>query len=132
MSQPVKTTFEIRSWDESPIDETEGGTKLARASVVKAYTGGLEGEGRVEQIACSRPDGSAVFTALERFRGRIGDREGGFVMRHEGTFANGKVDSVWTVIPGSGTGDLADIRGEVEFASGHAPRYDVTFALSFG
>ena len=93
----------------------------------QVYHGGLDGEGRVEQLAVYRPDGSAVFTALERFRGRLGERAGSFVLRHEGTFVEGKVTSTWVVVPDSSTGDLAGLRGKIRFEHGHAERYPIVF-----
>ena len=131
MTERAETTFEIRSWDETPFDEMDDGSKLSRATVVKAYRGALEGEGRVEQLGANLPDQTSVFTALERFRGRLGERSGSFVLRHEGTFAGGIAKATWTVVEGSGTGELQGLRGTIAFEAGHAPSYDVALEFSF-
>jgi len=127
--ETAKTTFEIRSWNEQPVDE-EGGAKLTRASVVKSYAGELAGEGVVEQLATYDAEGGAEFVAYERFRGKLGSRAGTFVLRHEGTFRDGAVDSTWTVVPNSGTGELAGLAGTVAFTGEHAPSYDVALHYS--
>jgi hypothetical protein len=59
--------------------------------------------------------------------GRIGSREGTFIFRHGGRFATGVASDTWTVVPGSGTGDLAGISGQVEFSAGHQEKYEVIF-----
>ena len=130
MRERAKITFEISSWDEETFDE-EGDSKLARASVLKTYRGQLEGEGTVEQLAAYRSDGSAVFTALERFRGRLGERTGSFVLRHEGTFEKGIVRATWTVVPGTATGDLIGLHGAIAFEAGHQSSYDVVLEYGF-
>jgi len=132
---PVKrldATFAVTRWEEPPWHEREGEPKLTRASVGKSYRGGIEGEGEVEFLLVHRPDGTAEFTGLERVRGTVDGRPGTFVLRHEGTFAGGRVDSTWTVVAGSGTGGLAGLRGTAAFVHGHAEEYPVTLECAFG
>src|SRR5262249_45036628 len=70
--------FTIKSWDEKPYSEGAELPKLTRASVVKNFTGDIDGEGHVEYLMMYRSDGSAAFVGLERITGRIGDRSGSF------------------------------------------------------
>jgi len=44
-----------------------------------------------------------------------------------GTFKDGVANSIWSVIPASGAGDLQGLRGEVNSALGHAKDYPVEF-----
>ncbi|MCZ6835565.1 MAG: DUF3224 domain-containing protein [Planctomycetota bacterium] len=126
-TQTAQSTFAITSWDETPFDEHEDGSKLSRASIVKSYEGSLSGQGTSEQLASYLPDGSGQFSAVERFRGSLDGRQGTFVLQHTGTFQNGTVQSIWKVVPGSATGDLAGLRGEIVFEAGHAPSYPIKF-----
>jgi hypothetical protein len=126
MATRAKATFQVQSWDEKSYDEWEGGPKLTRATVVKSFTGDIEGEGRVEYLMMYRADGSASFVGLERIVGRVGKRSGSFVLRHAGTFAGGRAEATWVVVPGSGTDDLRDLKGEGGFASAHAQSYEMT------
>ena len=50
----------------------------------------------------------------ETFSG-LGGREGTFVLQGSETVTNGKIRATWFVVPGSGTGDLAGLRGEGGF-----------------
>jgi hypothetical protein len=121
--------FAIKSWDEKPYSEGPGLPKLTRASVVKTFSGDIAGEGQVEYLMIYRSDGSATFVGLERISGRIGDKTGSFVLQRVGVFENGQAKETYSVIPGSGTGDLHGLRGDGSSAVGHAAEYP--FVLSY-
>jgi hypothetical protein len=126
------STFSLKGWDERPYDEREGAPKLTRASVVYGFEGELSGEGRLEYLMTYLPDGTALFAGFQRFVGRVGSREGTFIFRHAGRFADGIASDIWTVVAGSGTGDLAGIRGQLEFSAGHQAKYEVIFEYELG
>jgi hypothetical protein len=121
--------FVIKSWEEEPYSEGANEPKLTRARVVKTVTGDIEGEGQVEYLMMYRSDGSATIVGLERFVGRIGDRAGSFVLQRTGVFENGQAKESYSVIPGSGSGDLRGLRGEGSSVLGHATDY--AFVLSY-
>lgn len=123
--------FEVKSWDEKPYDQVEGGPKLARASVMKSFLGDVEGQGRQEYLMVYRDDGSANFVGLERVVGRVGARSGSFVLQHSGTFELGTAKGTVSVVPGTGTGDLRGLRGEGGFVVAHDRQYLVTFDYDF-
>ncbi len=131
MSKRATATFQVKSWDEKPYDEIDEGPKLTRASVTKSFRGDIEGEGILEDLMIHRDDGSASFIGLERVVGRVGDRSGSFVLQHSGTFEGGTAKATWSVVPGSGTGDLRGLRGEGGFASAHAEDYPITLEYDF-
>jgi hypothetical protein len=64
-----------------------------------------------------RPDESASFVGLVTVTGKIGGRDGSFVMQDIGTFENGVARGRWTVLPGLGSGAMTGIRGDGHFAS---------------
>lgn len=121
------STFSLKRWDENPYDEAGGAPKLTRASVVYGFDGELAGEGRLEYLMAYLPDATALFVGFQRFVGRIGSREGSFIFKHGGRFANGVASDTWSVMPGSGTGGLAGITGQVEFSASHQDRYEIIF-----
>ena len=121
------STFSLKRWDEHPYDEPNGAPKLTRASVTYAFEGEMSGEGRLEYLMAYLPDASALFVGFQRFVGRIGSREGSFVFKHGGRFANGVASDTWSVLAGSGTGGLVGITGQVEFSAGHQDRYEIIF-----
>jgi hypothetical protein len=87
----------------------------------------MAGEGRLEYLMAYLPDASALFIGYQRFVGRVGNREGTFIFQHGGRFAAGVATDTWKVMPGSGTGGLAGISGQVEFSAAHAERYEIIF-----
>lgn len=119
VSTQATGTFEGKTWDEAPYSEVDGGAKLARASVTNVFSGGVEGEGTLEYLLVYGPDGSGGFVGFEQVVGSIGGRSGSFALRHEGTFEGSTVKATWSVVPGSGAGELAGLRGEGGFVSEH-------------
>lgn len=128
-------TIETKSWDEKtwegqPWNEVSG-AKLTRASVTAAFQGDIEGESRQEWLMSYRSDVSADFVGLERVTGQIGGRTGSFVLQHNGTYENGKLQSTCLVVPGSGTGDLHRLRGQGSYTfegqHGDPTRYTLDF-----
>lgn len=119
MKKTARAHFAIKTWDEKPVSEAHGQSKLTRASVARTFTGDIEGEGQVEYVMMYRSDGSATFVGLERVVGRIGSKTGSFVLQRTGTFENGQAKESYSVIPGSATGDLVGLTGDGNSAVGH-------------
>ena len=131
MSKRAQAVFEIKSWDEKPYAGLDGGPKFTRASVTKSFDGDIVGEGLLEYLMFYHGDGSASFVGLEHVVGRIGDRLGSFVLQHGGTFEGGAAKASWSVVHGSGTGDLRGLRGQGGFASAHAQNYAMMLDYDF-
>lgn len=131
MSQHASGTFEIKSWDEKPYEETVEGAKLTRASVTKSFSGDVEGEGKVEYLMVYREDGSASFVGVERVVGRLGGRSGSFVLEHRGSYAGDTAEITWEVVPGSGTGDLRGLRGQGGSSATHQKQNTMTLDYDF-
>lgn len=129
MKKTANARFSIKSWNEQPYSEGPDLPKLTRASVAKAYSGDIEGEGQAEYLMMYRGDGSATFIGLERVVGRVDGRAGTFVLQRTGVFEGGLAKESYTVIPGSGTGELAGLRGDGSTALGHGTEYP--FALDY-
>jgi hypothetical protein len=123
MSTYAKGTFEITNWDEKTWDgknwKEVPGAKLTRATVTKAIHGAIEGEVTSESLTVYRSDTSASYIGLERVVGRIGNRSGSFVLQGTGTFENDTATTTWSVVPGSGTGELQGLQGEGGFVARH-------------
>jgi hypothetical protein len=126
MQKSANARFAINTWDEKPYSEGQDQPKLTRASVTKAYTGDLEGEGQVEYLMMYRSDGSAAFVGLERVVGRIGGKRGTFVLQRTGMFEGGQAKESYSVIPGSATGDLRGLLGDGDSAVGHGLEHPFT------
>jgi hypothetical protein len=123
MKQSANARFAIKSWDEKPYSEDPDLPKLTQATVTKTFTGDLEGDGLVQYLMMYRRDGSATFVGLERVVGRIAGRSGSFVLQRTGIFESGLAKESYSVIPGSGTGELRGLRGEGTSAVGHGSEH---------
>jgi hypothetical protein len=115
----LEATFAITGWDQAPYDEPADGPPLTRAAVRKRFSGALEGESVAELLTC----GELAYMANERVSGVMEGRSGTFVLQH-GAWEGGR----WGfVVPGSGTGELAGLRGSVRMAHERA-----TFDVELG
>jgi hypothetical protein len=83
--------------------------------VEESFSGDITGDGAVEFLQAARADGSASFVGIERVTGELGGRRGTFLLQDAGTVQDNIVSGDWFVIPGSGTGQLAGLRGEGGF-----------------
>jgi hypothetical protein len=124
-------TVDVTDWDRKPFDRIEGGPVISRVSFVHAFSGDIEGEGTLEYLMAIGEGGAASYVGLERVRGRLGKREGSFILQHTGTFESGTASVEWVVVPGSGTGALRGLRGRGGFTTGHSTTYGVTLDYDF-
>jgi len=132
MTKTANARFAIKSWDELPYNEGKDLPKLTRATVTKTFTGDLEGEGRLEYLMMYRSDGSATFVGLERVVGRLAGMTGSFVLQRIGAFEGGVAKETYSVVPGSGTGDLRGLSGEGSSAVGHGMEHPMTLSYHLG
>ena len=125
MKKTANARFSIKSWDEKPYSEGKDLPKMTRASVNKTFTGDIDGEGHVEYVMMYRSDGTASFLGLERIAGSIAGRNGSFVLHRTGVFEDGQAKESYSVVTGSGTGELRSLRGEGTSSVGHAADHPV-------
>jgi Protein of unknown function (DUF3224) len=106
----LDATFEITGWEQDDYDAPADGPPLTRATVRKTYGGGLEAESVAELLTC----GELAYMANERVTGALDGRSGTFVLQH-GAWEGGQ----WSfVVAGSGTGELAGLRGDARLEHG--------------
>jgi hypothetical protein len=129
MKKTANARFAIKSWDEKPWNDGQGLPKLTRATIVKTYSGDIEGDGQLEYLMMYRSDGSATFAGFERVTGRIGSKTGSFVLQRAGVFESGQARETYSVVAGSGTGELAGLEGDGSAAVGHGMEHP--FSLSY-
>lgn len=124
-------TIEVHTYQPETYEDSGGGTDLVEIHVTEAFHGDIEGEGAVRFLQAGRPDGSASFVGIERVTGSVGGRSGTFLLQDAGTVEDGVVNGTWFVIPGSGTGDLAGLRGEGGFTAKLGSSADITLDYWF-
>ena len=131
MATESKCTFQITGWDEKTYQEIEGSAKLSHAKVTQSYSGAIEGTSSIEYLMSYTVQGTATFVGLERVSGTVDGKTGTFVLQHTGDFSEGIARSSWSIIPGSGTGELASLRGSGSYVAGHGEPAQVSFTYTF-
>jgi hypothetical protein len=130
MKRTAKGAFEVKV---APITQTEhaGGTTLGRFSLAKTFDGDLEATGAGEMLtAGTSVAGSAGYVAIERIEGTLGGLTGSFVLQHLGSMAHGEQTLTITVVPDSGTGELAGLEGKLQIdIEGKAHFYSFEYSL---
>ncbi|SRR5579885_502825 len=87
---------------------------VGRMSIEKKFSGGLEATSKGQMLAVrTDTQGSAGYVALERVTGTLDGRAGTFALQHSGTMARGEQQLSITVVPDSGTEQLAGLAGRM-------------------
>ena len=110
----AKAKITVRSSEVEPYDQTAS-PALVEVRLTETFAGDIEGESPVRALQVLRDDKSACLVSMQRFRGRLGGRQGTFVLQGSEIVENGKIKASWSVVPGSGTGSLSGLRGEGGF-----------------
>ncbi|WP_050465491.1 DUF3224 domain-containing protein [Herbaspirillum autotrophicum] len=121
--------FEVKLNPE-PLSDIAGKTGLGRLSLDKKFQGDLEAVSQGEMLSFrSSVQGSAGYVAMETVTGTLHGRHGSFVLQHSATMTQGVPEQSITVVPDSGTGELAGLSGRllITIEEGqHAYRFDYT------
>jgi Protein of unknown function (DUF3224) len=128
MSTTIQATFTVDDWDERPILECGDAPKITQATVAKSYSGDIEGSSTTEWLMAYAEDGTATFVGVERVTATFGGDRGTLALRHVGAFEDGAAVAELQVVPGSGTGAMADAAGDGDFRAD--PQGTVTLRLS--
>ncbi len=121
--------------DEQSPYEPFNGVSLGRLTISKRFSGDLEATSRVDMLsAISAVKGSAGYVAMERVSGTLLGKVGTFILQHAGTMDRGAPTLSVTVVPDSGTGELAGLSGhlQIDIADGvhhYLFEYDVADAV---
>lgn len=104
-------TFDVKLTPQPPEDKTEGAT-LGKMSFDKQLHGDLEGTSKGQMLtAATDVEGSGAYVAMERVTGTLRGRSGSFVLLHSATMTRGTPQLAITVVPDSGSGQLAGLAG---------------------
>jgi hypothetical protein len=122
-------TFAIDNWEQDALDD-EPGAPLARARVAKTFSGDLEATSVANILLAGDPadEAARAYVGVERVTGVLRGRAGSFVLVHSAVAAGDASHVAWTILPASGTGELAGIAGSAQISigedGGHAIRLD--------
>ena len=111
MSTRANAVITVHKYEPAAYDAPAEGPALTRIHVEESFGGDTSGAGVVEFLQAARAGGSASFVGIERVTGTVAGRNGTFLLQDAGTVKDSVVSGDWFVIPGSGTGKLAGLRG---------------------
>jgi hypothetical protein len=104
----------VHSSQATPFD-TGLGSAVIQLSLGETFDGDIAGESTAHALEVRHGNGGATMVSMQRFSGKLGGRQGAFVLQGSETVENGKIKATWFVVPGSGTGDLSGLLGEGGF-----------------
>lgn len=126
----AKAKITVLSAEAKPYDQSASPV-LMEIRLNESFGGDLDGESPVRALQVLRDDKSATLVSVQRFRGKLGGRHGTFVLQGSEIVENGRIKATWFVVPGSGTEELAGLRGEGgfegEFGKGSAGTLEYWF-----
>ena len=92
--------------------EVSSDAMFGRFLLAKKFSGGLVAEARGQMLSAGTPTkGSAGYVAIDHVTGTLDGRKGSFVLQHTGTMNKGAPALSISVVPDSGTDELAGISG---------------------
>jgi hypothetical protein len=109
-------TFSVASFeptDVTPEPAITTALPIGVARMEKVYDGDVRGRSAtLFTAAFDQATGQGTYIALEAFEGSVDGRAGTFAYVHSATTSGAdRSDEFFLVVPGSGTGELAGIRG---------------------
>jgi uncharacterized protein DUF3224 len=122
-------TFEVNL---TPQDDKSEDATLGRMTIDKQFHGDLEAVSKGQMLtAGTAVNGSAGYVAIERVSGKLHGLNGSFTLQHNATMTRGEPQLTITVVPDSGTGQLAGLAGKmmIKIADGkHSYDFEYTLA----
>ncbi len=114
-----------------PHQEGIGDPSVGRMSIDKQFHGDLEATSLGQMLAAmTGASDSAGYVALERVTGTLHGRSGSFSLQHTGTMNRGVPELSVTVVPDSGTGQLAGLAGRMAIViAGKEHSYEFEYTL---
>ena len=106
-------TFTMKTWDEKVVSGPEDGPRYAHAHCTFDYSGVIEGTSSCDYLLYYTAEGTdEKAPGFERIEGSVDGRKGSFVIRHSVGYGATGVHGTFTVVPGSGTGELTGLTGK--------------------
>ena len=127
LTQHATGSFDVKM---TPQDDKLG-DGISRMVLQKQYHGDLEGTAKGQMLAAGSAKSSGVYVAIETFTGTVQGKTGTFALHHTGIMSKGSPSLAISVVPGSGTGDLVGISGnmKINIAPDGKHSYDLEYAL---
>jgi hypothetical protein len=122
-------TFDVKV---TPQTDDKGDPALGRMTIDKQFHGDLEGTSKGQMLTgMTEVKGSAGYVAMEKVTGTLKGRSGSFILQHTGIMNRNVPQLTITVVPDSGTGQLAGLTGKltINIAADGKHSYDFEYTL---
>ncbi|MFE9258364.1 DUF3224 domain-containing protein [Streptomyces sp. NPDC006879] len=127
--------FTSLRWEENHTSSSESVPRVARATTSNRFSGGIEADDTTCEYALVYvTQKTGRFTGAEVLAGRLDGRTGTFAVEQHGSFTeDGTVHCSFEVVAGSGTGELAGLRGSGHYTARHGePSVSYSFDYDLG
>ncbi|MEP7120269.1 MAG: DUF3224 domain-containing protein [Byssovorax sp.] len=130
MTKHASGTFTVKIVPQAP-EEAVGDPTVGRLALDKQFSGDLEATSKGQMLAVrAEIQGSAGYVAMERVIGTLHGKSGTFALQHSGTMDRGNPRLIITVVPDSGTAELAGIAGTMAIViEGGKHSYDLDYTI---
>ena len=131
MSHQVHGAFDVKRTAMDTVDAGNGAS-FGRFRFEKNFHGELDATSVVEMLSAGDPStGSAGYVAVEHVLGALSGRQGSFMLQHNGVMDGGVGSLDLTVVPGTGSGELAGLRGrmKIDIIEGGAHLYTFDYTV---
>jgi Protein of unknown function (DUF3224) len=115
MKKPMtaRGTFDVKVTPQPQVDSAGG--PFGRLFLDKQFHGDLEAVSKGQMLAAQTAvEGSGAYVAFELVTGTLNGKRGSFILQHKGTMRKGVYEMSVTVVPDSGTDELAGIAGAMK------------------
>ena len=123
----VAGTFEVKL-----VPQTDAESEVGRMTIDKQFSGDIVGTSKGTMLALmSATPNSGAYVAIEKFVGTLDGKRGSFALHHTGVMNRGAQSLSVTVIPDSGTDELAGLSGTMRIiidGKKHSYEFDCTIA----
>jgi hypothetical protein len=110
----VRIPFEVTGWEPEPLELGKPGpVTFGRVTLRKTFSGPLTGTGVVAMTSAALGEAPVGYVAVELVTGTLDGRSGSFVLQHTGVVEGSDGASRGLILPGTGTGELAGLRGSM-------------------
>jgi uncharacterized protein DUF3224 len=90
----------VQNSEAKPYDQTKSPT-LLEIHLSETFTGDINAVSQVRALQVQCGDRSASMVSMQRVEGKLGGRQGTFVLQGAEIVAEGKITATWFVVPGS-------------------------------
>ena len=132
MTTHASGTFNVKLTPQAPDDDRPESAAVGRLVIDKQFHGDLEATSKGQMLAVrTAVAGSAGYVAMEQVSGTLHGRNGTFALQHSGTMTRGTPTLTVSVVPDSGTGELAGLAGEMKIIVADGKHsYELQYQLS--